>query len=160
MEELKDLNEELIKATSQNQLEKVKNLVNRGANVDYTGKLGYTALHGASISGFIRIVEFLLKAGANSNIQSKDSGFTALHFAAQEGNLQIIELLIQANADVNSKDKFGNGPLWRAGKNERIGNFLIKNGADIFMENEFGISPSNSPAVAFDYIKRLKGNFK
>jgi len=149
------MEEELIQATAQNDLNKVKELVDKGVDINYVGNVGYACLHGASISGYAEIVEFALKSNASPNIVSKDSGFTPLHFAAQEGHKEIVQLLIDHQADVNAKDAYGNSPLWRAGNKEEIGLLLIQHGADMHQENNYDKSPANSPAMAYQYLKQL-----
>ena len=62
--------------------------------------MGDTALIWAANKGHTKIVEMLLAANADPNIQS-DSGSTALTAAAEQGFLKICELLISANADPN-----------------------------------------------------------
>ena len=50
------------------------------------------------------IVELLIKAGADKDIQD-ENGWTALMFAAKKGHIKIVELLIKAKAN---KDIQGN----------------------------------------------------
>ena len=150
--------EELIQATAQNDLGKIKALFENGVDLNYVGNNGYACLHGASISGYTDIVEFALKSNANPNVLSKDSGFTPLHFAAQEGHKEIVQLLIDYKADLNAKDSFGNSPLWRAGNKKEIGLLLVKHGADMHQENNYGKSPANSPAMAYQYLKDIANN--
>lgn len=149
------MKEELILATAQNDLDKIKELYENGIDLNFIGKNGYALLHGASISGYTDIVEFALKSNANPNVVSKDSGFTPLHFAAQEGHTEVVQLLIDYKADINAKDSYGNSPLWRAGNKEEIGLLLVKHGADIHQENNYGKSPANSPAMAYQYLKKI-----
>ncbi len=54
----------------------------------------------ASKEGHLPIVELLLKAGADINIQSKN-GNTALIIASQYGHLAIVEALMNAGAYIN-----------------------------------------------------------
>ncbi len=72
--------------------------VNRPAN-----KLEETPLMLAAATGQARVVELLLKAGADVNtISSK--GATALMLAAESGFPQIVSRLIESGADVQAKD--------------------------------------------------------
>lgn len=51
-----------------------------------------------------KMVELLLKNGADPNTKSKPLEFTPLHFASQKGNVPIMDLLIQHGADLNPVD--------------------------------------------------------
>lgn len=149
------MNNSLIEEVAKGDLNKVKELLKKGADINFVSEIGYTALHGCSISNYIDIAKLLISSNANIEAVVSKYGFTPLHFAAQEGNFEIVKLLVEAGANVNAKDNIGNGPLFRAGNKEIIGKYLIDNGADITMENEYGISPLNAPAMAYNYIKNL-----
>jgi len=144
----------LMKAVANNDLTSVKKLVEDDhVDINFLGDKGYSPLHGASINGYTPIVTFLLEKGADTELQSTDGGFTALHFAATEGHLDVVRLLLNAKANPNSKDQWGNTPIFRAGNKEEIGKLIIQSGGDPSIENEHGISPLNSPAMAFRYLQ-------
>lgn len=147
---------ELMAAVANNDTEMVKKLISgRSIRLDFLGGNGYSPLQGASISGFEEIVKILLDNKADTELKSEKDGFTALHFAAAEGHTRIVRMLLAAGANPNSKDKWGNTTLFRAGNKEEIAHLLIKAGGDPGIENEQGISPLNSPAAAFNYLKKV-----
>jgi ankyrin repeat protein len=146
-------NEQLFNSIQAGNLDQIQSLLNDGADINFIGEMGVTPLFYACKNSNIKIIKFLLNNGASIDLQIKDSGFTPLHFAAQEGQFDILKLLVESGANVNAKDDWGNGPLWRAGNKIEIGKYLISKGADPKMENNSGISPYNSEAVAYEYIK-------
>jgi ankyrin repeat protein len=79
-----------------------KLLLKKGANVDeatHSGSVeGYTNLIGASRSGELEAVKFLIKHGANVNARAKN-GYTPLCIAKEFRREKIIELLKRHGAD-------------------------------------------------------------
>lgn len=68
----------------------------------------------AAMTGDLKALDRLLKAGADPTASDKD-GYGALHIAVQERHLAVVERLLAAGADPDAVDKHGNGPLWTAG---------------------------------------------
>ena len=104
----------------------VKLKIKSGADLDKAGSGGFTPLMSAVEGDQPRILELLLKNGANPNKQSELDGFTALHLAidyAMDGMIQnnkitpfaepleCIRILLKFGADKNIKDKLGKTPL-------------------------------------------------
>lgn len=52
-------------------MQKLKILLNNGANINIQGDLGYTALHYACMKGHISVVELLLKHNASKTIKNE-----------------------------------------------------------------------------------------
>lgn len=148
----------LISAVAKNDLDTAKKIIEGGADINFLGEKGYSPLHGASISGFDKMTKLLLENKADTELKSLDSGFTALHFAASEGHIDIVKILLEAGANPNSKDSWGNTPIFQAGNKEEIGKLMILAGGDPGIENENGISPLNSPAMAFKYLQSQSEN--
>jgi ankyrin repeat protein len=97
----------LFKAVNDNNLDKVKEALDKGADVNAKTNVGYdagsTALLIASYKGHTKIVEMLLAAGAD--VHAKDKwGFTAL---IKPSESEIVEMLLAAGADVNAKNNWG-----------------------------------------------------
>ena len=102
--------EELISAVSKVQLSKVKDLINRGADVNTKDKNGKTILHIAIENNYEDIVKFLIQNKADVNIKDND-GNTPLHLAVKNGNDFIVKLLLKAGAKKDIKNNEGKTPL-------------------------------------------------
>ena len=72
-----------------------------------------TVLIGASLYGNLKIVEELLKSGANPNLQNLD-GLTALITASDQGYRDIIQLLLKGGANLNLQNGKGETALMMA----------------------------------------------
>lgn len=93
----------------------IKPLVDAGAFVNEgTGPLKLTPLQRAAMSGYIRSVEELLKAGASLEAKNTESGMTALHFAAFHREPVMLEFLLQRGADPDAENNVGTTPLMMA----------------------------------------------
>lgn len=74
---------------------------------------GLTALMIGARAGHIEVVEILIDAGADIDLQNQ-RGRTALMFASSRGHLDILKLLVSKGADINLKDQQGNTALIHA----------------------------------------------
>jgi len=57
---------------------------------------------------FDETAAFLLKNGAEVNVQSRKKGVTALMIAAVAGNVELVRMLLDRGADATLTDIFGN----------------------------------------------------
>ncbi|GLH15384.1 Neurogenic locus Notch protein [Gryllus bimaculatus] len=89
--------------------------LNSGADVNYTGRDGFTPLRNAAWQAHADVVAFLLQRGANAN-SVNCNGSSALHLAAgTDKSGRCVELLVDAGADVNARDENGMTALhWAA----------------------------------------------
>jgi uncharacterized protein len=87
-------------------------LVKAGAavNAPSRNELKAAPLQSAAAGGHERIVDMLLKNGADPNVREQ-GGYTPLHAAAQNGDLATIRTLIYGGADLASKSNNGQTPL-------------------------------------------------
>ncbi len=151
-----DTNDELIEAATFGDIAKVKDLIERGADLNAKslrakgGVHNTTALMRAAYQGHIEIVNLLLDRGANVNIKD-NSGNSALMWALYGSNMSIAKLLIEKGADVKKGEGWAvlreviSGPTEfvsaglgghstkAASESEKIEivKLLIKNGADV-----------------------------
>lgn len=125
-------------------------LIAAGADVNRVDWNLGTALHHATVCGRTSVVELLIAAGANVNIQQPQDGKTALMNAALEGRPEIAKLLIQAGANMNAKDREGNTALIIAAEvgNAEVAAVLIRSGADINATDNNGQSAFMYPSSA------------
>ena len=165
----------LTEATTVDQTDVVKQLLERGANVnpETTGVPGVTALLGsplsaAAVNGNAELVRLLLSRGAdvrqvsaaNNKVKNGPIAFgnaTALHMAAVGGNEQVARLLVDAGAPVDAKDVRGLTPLTLAIATDRpraaLIRLLLERGADAAVRSAEGDTPLdwarkfNNPAV-------------
>jgi ankyrin repeat protein len=93
----------LMLAALKGQVELVKKLVARGADVN---KPGWTPLHYAATSGQLEIMDFLLENYAFIDAESPN-GTTPLMMAAHYGTPQAVKLLLEAGADTAMKNQLG-----------------------------------------------------
>lgn len=76
-------------------LDAVKHLVSKGADVNAHDANGATALHLAAWKGFIPIAVYLIENGASGETISKD-GMTPLDIALMQGNQEIADAISKA----------------------------------------------------------------
>lgn len=101
-------------ATLDNDLSRVKKLLNNGCDINSTDSSGYTALHYAARNNHIDIVRFLISNGACVNCTTRAGGETPLHRAAYMGNLEIIQLLVSNGGSVLLQNNDGQTCLHKA----------------------------------------------
>ncbi len=74
--------------------DRVKALLDGGANVNERDSLGGTALHDASWAGDLKMAEMLLARGADPNLPHLEGGSTPLHYAVITNHPEVVELLL------------------------------------------------------------------
>ncbi|KAJ3652816.1 hypothetical protein Zmor_018749 [Zophobas morio] len=113
----------------------------------------WTPLYTASVNGHEKIVEFLVKYGAEINRTDRD-GNAPLYAASMEGHEKIVEFLVKCGANVNGLNDYGETPLYAAclEGHEKIVERLVKGGAAINHCNSDGETPL--------YIASLSGHEK
>ncbi|XP_031549468.1 uncharacterized protein LOC116287002 [Actinia tenebrosa] len=154
----REKNLSFLRAIFTNDENEVLAAIEAGVDVDFVDD-GKSALFYAVLGGNYKIVEALIKAGANVNI-TNDDGKTPLSYYAAEGDHReqfllenrmligleskdkssVASILIKAGADVNRTDDEGKTALMHALQNDnvRLAYELIDSGADVKAIDENG----------------------
>ena len=169
-----DLEAMLQSAAESNDVNKMRQLVRVGANINAKDDNGWTTLHTAAVMNSTAIAKYLLDAGMKVDVPLKNDGepFTgelkkklrtitgksydhrtrvgdrSLDLAAGENAVGVAALLIEQGADINAKDRSGWTPLHSAAWENAVGvaTLLIEQGADINAKTKYGWTPLNSAA--------------
>uniref|UniRef100_A0A8D0HQ77 Protein phosphatase 1 regulatory subunit 16A n=1 Tax=Sphenodon punctatus TaxID=8508 RepID=A0A8D0HQ77_SPHPU len=99
----------LLEAASRNDVEEVRQFLQRGISPNLYNEDGLTALHQCCIDDYGDIVKLLLEAGAEVNACDSEL-WTPLHAAATCGHLHLVELLIRHGASLLAVNTDGNMP--------------------------------------------------
>lgn len=159
----------LMAAIYENNYGIVELLINKGADVNYETKSGYTPLLTAidnsnrekkkeekgeenNYDVSCDIVELLIDRGANVSALNKD-GINPIENAIHGNNYDIMVLLFEKGVKINDKNGSGNTPLHLAVYkiNLAMVNFLIGKGADINEINEKNMTPLSVTKYKLDH---------
>nr|UCK81625.1 26S proteasome non-ATPase regulatory subunit 10 [Arenicola marina] len=137
----------------------VRNLINRGAQINAVNSTGQCALHYAASKDRYQIAELLLERGADAIVADCVST-TPLHRAAAKGNVKMTKLLLSYNADPNYQDVEGNTPLHVACEDSEleVAKLLVESGGSLTQRNKDEKSPMDmaSPTDRRQ-LQRLQG---
>ncbi len=133
--------ESLHRAAADGDIEQVKLLISKGADVNEKDSGGKTPLHYASEKGHTEVARLLISRGAYVNAVSSDRRMSSdwrkpLHYAAMGGHTQTVELLISNGADINAPRQGGRQPWFEAMRSSAAGSkevveLLVARGAEI-----------------------------
>ncbi len=140
--------EKLINEMSEQGLARTDKEGNIENNINWVDKYNQTVLHHASSNGNIKIVEHLLKNGADVNLKD-DSDITALQLAVLDNHKDVVAVLLKNNADPNVKGYSGLTALHIAAENGNIEILtqLIESGGNAKAVNDHKSSVMHSVAV-------------
>jgi ankyrin repeat protein/beta-lactamase regulating signal transducer with metallopeptidase domain len=125
-------------AACRGDLDRVRTLLEEGADVNAKDEFGCTPLHWAARARSPEVARLLIKNGANVDAASGPDALTPFMAARQ---LPIIEFLISAGADIRSQENLSKlHDACSVGDIELI-KFLIDKGADINARNNRGATP-------------------
>ncbi|MBW1743404.1 MAG: ankyrin repeat domain-containing protein [Deltaproteobacteria bacterium] len=116
IEDANKLSSELFEAIQSNNLERVKELVAQGVDLNVRDSRGNTPLTRVIKyeMGRLSIVEVLISGGADVNAKDRVRGGTPLHLAVAGGHKEVVKLLIASGADLNAKNRRDITPLDQA----------------------------------------------
>lgn len=138
---IRELNIKLLEACKLEDVTRVSELINKGANLHLLDKIALRSYndsessltHIAARVGALEILKLLAQSSADCNAKDRRDS-TPLHFAVYNGYGAIIDFLIsECNVDIEAKDVEGGTPLsWAAYENKlEIAEQLLKLGAKI-----------------------------
>jgi hypothetical protein len=131
----------LILASEMGSTECVKILLEAGADPNHIGGgfICWTALHYATLGGYVDIVTILLKHGASLDIRDK-YGETALQMSAFEGNVDIMTILLKHGASLDIQDKDGWTALHVSASSGYVDvvTLLLEHGASLDIQDDDG----------------------
>ena len=121
---------DILTACGEGDLERVRQLIQDGQDVNRGDGYEWTPLMRAAHFGHDQIVRELIRAGADVNRKYKQ---TALHRASRKGSFSVIKTLANAGANLNEQDVEGMTPLmWAAEQGyAKVVVELIRAGADV-----------------------------
>ncbi|MBN1415841.1 MAG: ankyrin repeat domain-containing protein [Bacteroidales bacterium] len=124
------------------ELETVKNVIEKGGNVDSRDIADQTALMWAAESGSLEVVKYLVEKGANVNAVSGDAGRgTALIYAAAANRLEVVKYLLENRANINLTTPYQHETalLWAVAMGHAdVVKLLLEKGADENIKNRDG----------------------
>lgn len=118
-------NTNLIQAIICEDLPKVVQALNDGANPNHIFNQNNTPLLIATWRNYYSIIKVLLENGASVN-QANQFNYTPLHYAAEKCDLKTINLLLQSGADVSRLNKSNETPFMLAQKKQRPQDILVQ----------------------------------
>jgi len=131
----------LADAAMRNEIRTVRELLGAGANPNSCDETGRLPLYSAAFVGSLEVVQELLEARADTNMQEKErEGGMPLQVAAFQGHVPVAKLLLRSSASPNNPDGSGWTPLCSAASQGRTSmvRVLLESRAD----------PSRSTQVA------------
>jgi ankyrin repeat protein len=128
-------------AIKANDIDKVKEIVEQGGDINITDGRGRTPLYYAAWLGKKEIAEYLISKGADMTKGASWKGYdTPLHEAAKYDHIDIVKLFLDKGVDPNIRNSAGQTPLMHATWEchpEIIG-LLVKYGANINLKDKSG----------------------
>lgn len=151
-------------AVKYNNIDVVRILLEKGADINVSGKGNTTPLHYATRymkeNDDCSLLQLLIYSEANANAVD-DSGSTPLHYACLKGNEKAVrELLKVKDIDVKAQDKLNTQPIHHAcafGSLDIL-DLLSEKGANILAENEAKMTPIHV-AVSTGHTKLIEHSF-
>lgn len=131
------MNTLLVQYSVEGKIDKVKELLQQGADPNIPGLIGETPLITASMNGHLDVVKLLFEW--DPNIKNKER---ALVQASMSGHKNVVEFLLDRGANINYKSKFDENPLIYASALGRLDvvKLLLGRGADPNVTNRGNIN--------------------
>jgi len=150
---------QLRRAAMNGNLKKVKELLNRGANVNGL-RDGFRPIHIAVVHGHLPVVKLLLNRGANVNARDM-YGYQTIHRAATYDRLNIVKELLNRGANINARDRSGRTPIHYAAITRprsliNVIKELINRGANVTNVLKSNDVSANTKNAIIEYYKQVR----
>ena len=132
-----------VKATQYGAIERVRQLLAEGHDVNARDDENVTLLHWAAINNRKKIVLEFLGAGAHINAVGGELMSTPLHWAIRQGHLSMVVTLVQHGASLDILDAEGLAPIHvaaQAGYSSIVA-YLVAKGTDANFQDRDGRTP-------------------
>jgi ankyrin repeat protein/beta-lactamase regulating signal transducer with metallopeptidase domain len=138
-EDKKKLTESLQKAVAEGDIEQVKSLISKGADLNVQKEIGNSLLHSAAWYSNEKIMEMLISRGADVNAKNKRD-YTPLYSAVWANKINAVKVLVNEGCDVNWMPKGDSPPIHYAiwAENIEMAKFLVNSGADFNLKDHDG----------------------
>uniref|UniRef100_K3WTM2 Uncharacterized protein n=1 Tax=Globisporangium ultimum (strain ATCC 200006 / CBS 805.95 / DAOM BR144) TaxID=431595 RepID=K3WTM2_GLOUD len=101
-----------LRAVYRADLRKVEDMLDSSeADATVADQHGWSGLHWAASQGHSKLLEFLIKKGAEINAVDQMNGWAALHVAVVREQLPCAQILLRAGADPRIRDSYGDSAL-------------------------------------------------
>jgi len=133
---------DLLDAAENGDLNKIKTLIQGGANIEVKGDNEFTPLIYAAYNGYLDIVKYLVEKGANLEAKG-DHGETPLIWASHKDNSDVVKYLIEKGANIEVIDDYGfTSLLWATDSATLVTvKSLVEQGANIEVKDNDGETP-------------------
>jgi ankyrin repeat protein len=135
------LTKQLMEAVTKGETDTVRQLLEKGADVNACDEKGLDAFLKAAKLGHTDIVKLFLEKG--TEIYSKQSKINnALLWASSENRAAVVELLLENGADANYKDTQGDALYYAARSGHAlVARILLDHGVDVNGKDKSGMTP-------------------
>ena len=143
---ISELDSQLWYAIGPDKTPEVRILLAKGANPNFRGHLGRTAVHQACLLGCTDQFSILIDAGGFAEAMD-DNHETPLHLAALEGHFNIVESLLKLGVDIQRRGDYGT-PMDRAAFDGQVAVMavLLNRGATVVTKSYWGRTPLHEAA--------------
>lgn len=148
-EERAMLGKQLLIASSRNDLEKVKALIEKGADPNYRNIHNETPVLAACEGSAMDVLQFLLTKGASLDVKSS-SDQHPIHMASAAGNEAMVKLLAQRGQNLSAQAYDGSTPLHVATRQGQadVARWLLTNkSVNVNKADYSGLTPAHIAAV-------------
>ena len=115
-------------AAENGNLDTIKYLAEKGADLLDKDDFGATAMHYAARSNKLDVLKYLVDKKVNYTDRD-NRGWTAMHYAASGGSIETVEYLLSKGLNINELNETGRTPLFFVRDYRDLRKFMISKGA-------------------------------